>query len=409
MLWKAFMMHFLLWICLILFFVSLFLWLSSFLCQQQQNRMLYYPDMPPESRIICADPQEMGIPNAEQVSIKTADGVNLEGFILWPGVVTPPISSLAAAQDTGHGGFDAAVKSVSPSSPSLSPSITGPIGAVEMGGKKSSRGETGGLSHSNSGSSHAATTAAGLVSYPMLLYFHGNAGNVGHRLPLAQLLVAHLGCAVMMVDYRGFGRSDNAEIDQEGLELDAQACFDFIWRDPRVERDRIAVMGTSLGGAVAIYLASREAATHRISALIVENSFLSISAMVSTLGQPIVAQAVPRCPNVAAFLFNHYFKPLMLRIGWRSDRAIRCITTPILFLSGSKDELVPAAQMAALYKISLKSTRGGSSGSSSSIPMRRFVEFEEGTHNTLPVMPGYVNAIRSFLDEVRDSQSVAMV
>lgn len=51
----------------------------------------------------------------------------------------------------------------------------------------------------------------------VLIYFHGNAGNVGHRIELATHYVNNLHCAVMMVDYRGYGLSSPAIIDQDGL------------------------------------------------------------------------------------------------------------------------------------------------------------------------------------------------
>ena len=91
---------------------------------------------------------------------------------------------------------------------------------------------------------------------PTVLYFHGNAGNIGHRLLNVQGLYTSIGCNVALVEYRGYGRSEGSP-SEEGLYMDAQAALDFLLTRQDIATDKIVVFGRSLGGAVAIDLATR--------------------------------------------------------------------------------------------------------------------------------------------------------
>ncbi|KAK7200833.1 Bem46-like serine peptidase [Novymonas esmeraldas] len=380
-----------LFLVLVTVFVSLFLHVMSYRYRSHQNRLLYYPEMPPESREVCEDPVTLGIPYAERVSITTADRVRLRGYMLWP-APAPSAEKGSASSGSDTAGY------TPPSRPAV------PV-AVPVGADAAEGGAAGGGGVASSGV--PASASAAMPSF-VLLYFHGNAGNVGHRLPLAQAFVAHLKGAVMMIDYRGFGLSDDAEQTQERLELDAQACFDHLWHDPRVPRDRIFVMGTSLGGAVAIHLAAHARYARRVAAVVVENSFSSISDMASALSRPILTKLVSQCPGLAVGLFEYYVKPLALRIGWDSAQKVPHVVVPMLFLSGARDELVPPEQMRALYKASTKCLRDGN-GNDRAVPLRRFVEFEDGRHNNLPLMPGYMAALQEFISDVRSAGAASVI
>ena len=67
---------------------------------------------------------------------------------------------------------------------------------------------------------------------PLLVYFHGNAGNISHRLPAAAELVEHIGCRVLLCEYRGYGLSDAAEPTEKGLVADAEAVLAEVAREP---------------------------------------------------------------------------------------------------------------------------------------------------------------------------------
>jgi fermentation-respiration switch protein FrsA (DUF1100 family) len=104
----------------------------------------------------------------------------------------------------------------------------------------------------------------------------------------------------------------------------------------RLKGSPLVAFGRSLGGAVSISLAHKY--PDRIKAVVVENTFLSIAAMVDRL-MPYVSK----------------LKSLILRINWDSDVKIRDLKQPILFISGENDELVPTFHMRRLVELAQKS------------------------------------------------------
>ncbi|EEC16495.1 abhydrolase domain-containing protein, putative [Ixodes scapularis] len=110
---------------------------------------------------------------------------------------------------------------------------------------------------------------------PTLLYLHGNAGNIGHRLHNVAGLFHQCGCNVLLVEYRGYGRSEGTP-SEEGLYRDAQAGLDFLAQHPGLDATKLLVFGRSLGGAVALDLASRPEHACRLLGIVVENTFCSV-------------------------------------------------------------------------------------------------------------------------------------
>jgi len=104
----------------------------------------------------------------------------------------------------------------------------------------------------------------------VMLVCHGNAGNISHRLELARLLLG-LGTAVLLFDYRGYGRS-SGEPAEEGTYVDAQAAYRWL-RERGFDAANIFVFGESLGGAVAAELASRD----KVGGLVLLSTFTSIA------------------------------------------------------------------------------------------------------------------------------------
>lgn len=189
---------------------------------------------------------------------------------------------------------------------------------------------------------------------PTILFFHGNAGNIGLRLPNAVQMYQHLKCNILMVEYRGYGDSDSVAPSEAGLKLDAEASLRFVLDHALLDSTQIFVFGRSLGGAVAFHLAQyAELHSMELAGLIVENTFLSISLMVDHL-MPLVAP----------------FKSLVLRIGWNSALIAPTLRVPILYLAGAQDQLVPHAHMLELYQLSQKTSK---------LPRIHIVE--NGTHN----------------------------
>jgi fermentation-respiration switch protein FrsA (DUF1100 family) len=106
-----------------------------------------------------------------------------------------------------------------------------------------------------------------------LVWFHGNAGNAGHRLGRARRFVVDLGLDVALVDYRGYGRSGGVP-SEAGLYLDGRAVYDAA-AGRGVVPARIVLFGESLGAAVAVDVAAERPA----GAVVLEAPFASLRAM----------------------------------------------------------------------------------------------------------------------------------
>ncbi len=156
-----------------------------------------------------------------------------------------------------------------------------------------------------------------------VLMFHGNAGNIGHRLPIARMLLHLTGCNIFMLEYRGYGLS-TGEPDENGLLIDAQTGLDYLRERAETSNHKLIVYGQSLGGAVSIKLVARNQHTGDIVGLVLENTFLSMRKL------------IPKILPPARYL------TLLCHQVWPSDSIIPSITkVPILFLSGQQDEIVP--------------------------------------------------------------------
>lgn len=121
---------------------------------------------------------------------------------------------------------------------------------------------------------------------PTLLFSHENAGNMGLRLHEFKMLHSRLGCNVMMYDYRGYGNSQTAKINEEGIMRDARAAWAWLLTRP-VDVTKLFLYGRSLGGAVSIQLAKElcEAAgpACRPAGVIVGNTFTSIEGLLASI------------------------------------------------------------------------------------------------------------------------------
>lgn len=99
----------------------------------------------------------------------------------------------------------------------------------------------------------------------------------GHRIPLAAIFYKRFGCNVFMLSYRGYGRS-TGQASEVGLKIDAQTALDYIKSHSILKNTIIIVYGQSLGGAVAIDIASRN--NKSVKGLILENTFQSIPSLI---------------------------------------------------------------------------------------------------------------------------------
>jgi pimeloyl-ACP methyl ester carboxylesterase len=133
----------------------------------------------------------------------------------------------------------------------------------------------------------------------------------------------------MLVEYRGYGKSEGTPTEK-GLVLDAQAAIDHLAARVDIDSKTIILFGRSLGGAVALALCNKR--REKVAGVMVENTFLNISEMVD-----------------AVFPFLRVVKNYVLTINWPSHENVTSITSPILFLAGENDELVPPVQMKQVH------------------------------------------------------------
>jgi hypothetical protein len=156
-------------------------------------------------------------------------------------------------------------------------------------------------------------------STAIILYVHGNAGNVTHRAGLATSLRERLKASVLVFDYRGYGRSEGVPT-MEGIVRDARAARDYLAMREEVSPAKIVLMGRSLGGAVAVQLAGEDGAR----GLVLESTFSSLRKI-----------AVSHYPEI---LVN-----LLVADRLDSASAIRNYHGPLLQSHGDADHTIPFA------------------------------------------------------------------
>lgn len=158
------------------------------------------------------------------------------------------------------------------------------------------------------------------------LWFHGNAGNISHRVPDIRAFHQELGVSVFIFDYRGYGRSGGAP-SEDGIYRDAEAALDTLLARGDVDPDTLVYFGRSLGAAVAIELATR----HPPRGLVVEGAFSSV-------------------PDMARHAYP--FLPIwpLLRTQYDSLRKIASIERPLLVIHAERDEVVPLEMGKRLFE-----------------------------------------------------------
>jgi fermentation-respiration switch protein FrsA (DUF1100 family) len=159
----------------------------------------------------------------------------------------------------------------------------------------------------------------------LLLFCHGNAGNISHRLDNVRLLQQR-GISVFIFDYRGYGRS-NGRISEKGFYLDSEAAYQVARKWAEGNKAKLIVFGRSLGGIAATHLG----ATQGCDGLILESTFTNMGAMAGA----------------------HYPLPFAERLFKHRLNAvgeIAQVSAPILFFHGDDDRIVPIRLGRQLYE-----------------------------------------------------------
>ena len=159
------------------------------------------------------------------------------------------------------------------------------------------------------------------------LWFHGNGGNISHRVDEIAQIHRRLGVNVFIFDYRGYGMSEG-QPSERGTYQDSRAALAYLQSRPDVASDKIVYFGQSLGAAVAVELA----AEHPPAGLVLVAPFASLSDMAR-----IHYAALPVAPWLARNRYN-------------SLERIARTQAPLLVLHGAEDSIVPLSQGEKLYQ-----------------------------------------------------------
>ena len=162
------------------------------------------------------------------------------------------------------------------------------------------------------------------ISRGVIVFFHGNAGNISHRLDSIGIF-HQLGLDTLIIDYRGYGQSTGKTTEQ-GTYLDAQAAWSYLVDERGIAADQIIIFGRSLGGAVGAWLGTQ----HTPAAVIIESSFSSGVDMARRLYPFLPVRLITRLRYPVAEYASH-------------------LDCPVLVVHSRDDEIIPFAMGQSIY------------------------------------------------------------
>ncbi len=201
-----------------------------------------------------------------------------------------------------------------------------------------------------------------------LLWFHGNAGNISHRLDNILTLHNRLGVGVFIIDYRGYGLSEGRP-SEKGIYMDAEAAFGYLTDELGLDAKRdVVLFGRSLGAGVAVEMGMR----HKVRGVILESGFTSVKDMAGASGSPLPI------PLVLALFEARY----------DSVSKIGRVGSPVMILHGDRDDTVPYWMAEKLF-----------AAASDSEP-KTLYRIRGAGHNDTVYVGGeaYFEALRDFID-----------
>ncbi len=148
-----------------------------------------------------------------------------------------------------------------------------------------------------------------------LLYFHGNAGNISHRLHSIRQF-HELGLSVFIIDYHGYGQSEGSP-SEDGLYRDAEAAWQYLTEVRGLPAEDIVVFGRSLGASVAAWLAAEQSP----GALILDSAFTSV-------------------PDIAAQHYRIFPVRWLSRFSYETRNIIETVLCPVLIVHSRNDEII---------------------------------------------------------------------
>ncbi|MCU0533425.1 MAG: alpha/beta hydrolase [Hydrococcus sp. Prado102] len=223
----------------------------------------------------------------------------------------------------------------------------------------------------NRESLHGWWIRAASAKADVLLYLHGNGGNISANLGHARRF-HQLGFSVLLIDYRGYGRSKGNFPTEAEVYRDAQAAWDYLVEQRDIDPRNIFIYGHSLGGAIAIDLAVRRPQT---AGLIVENTFTSMSALLAKRG-----------------IFRLFPTKWLITQRFDSLSKLKLLQVPLLLIHGKCDRTVPVNMGEILFE-------------AAKVP-KRFLIVPHAGHNNVASISGeqYLHTIGEFYQEVHRQQ-----
>jgi fermentation-respiration switch protein FrsA (DUF1100 family) len=197
-----------------------------------------------------------------------------------------------------------------------------------------------------------------------VLFLHGNAGNISHRLDSVRMF-HRLGYNTLIFDYRGYGNSSGAPTEQ-GTYLDAEAAWRYLTEQQHIPSCRIVLFGESLGGAVAAWLAAHQ----KPAALVIASGFTSV-------------------PDLGQQLYPFLPVRWLARIRYDTREYLRVIEAPVLIAHSPEDDIIPFEHGRALY--------------AAANPPKQFLELAGGHNDGFIFMrESWVRVLGDFLGEQMD-------
>ena len=160
----------------------------------------------------------------------------------------------------------------------------------------------------------------------VILFCHGNAGNISHRLDSIRIFT-RLGFSVFIFDFRGYGLSQGRPTE-EGTYKDVKAAWNYLIDIKKFRKTQIVVFGRSLGGSIAAWIAHIE----NPKALIVESSFTSVD-------------------DIAVKAFPIFPVRLLSRFNYTTKEYIKNVTCPVLIVHSRTDDLIPFSHGEKLFSL----------------------------------------------------------
>lgn len=193
----------------------------------------------------------------------------------------------------------------------------------------------------------------------VILYFHGNAGDLSNWQYIAEDFT-RLGYNFFIIDYRGYGKSSGT-ITERGLYADAEAAYQFLMDEKRFRPDDLIIYGRSIGTGVAVELASR----HAVKGLILEAPYTSLKKL-----------ANEKMPFLLPSLF--------LRFHFDNIGKINSVKSPVLFIHGANDTLIPPSHTNKLFDHFSGKKKKVIIPEGSHNDLNEFAEYHEGLMKIIP-------------------------